>query len=234
MAEASVFMAGIGAVGSVAVEALARTGVGRLVLADFDVFEPSNLNRQLYALNSTLGRPKGEVAAARVRDINPGCEVVFLNVRIPGDPDEVGRLLSGIPRPDAIVDAIDDIDAKAALIVHGLGVGVPVVSSMGAARRLDPSQVRTGAVSEVSGCPLAKGLRRRLREILAAHPVPPVAALEEIPASRLACVYSREPPRPQPHAPECGSRAMGSTMCVTGAFGFAAAAAAIRAVTQIA
>ena len=220
IAGATVLVAGLGAVGSIAVEALARSGVGRLLLVDFDVVEPSNINRQLYALRSTLGMAKGEVAAARVRDINPDCEVSFLAARLPGDADGVGEVLSGFPRPDAIIDAIDDIEAKAALIVHGLHASIPVVSSMGAARRLDPARVRAGALAEVSGCPLAKGLRRALRARL--------GDAADIPVPRLVCVYSAEPPQPQMAAPECGPRAMGSSMCVTGAFGFAAAAAALR------
>ncbi len=220
IAGATVLVAGLGAVGSVAVEALARSGVGRLLLVDFDVVEPSNINRQLYALRSTLGMAKGEVAVARVRDINPDCDTSFLAARLPGDADGVGALLADLPRPDAIIDAIDDIEAKAALIVHGLRQSIPVVSSMGAARRLDPAQVRAGALADVSGCPLAKGLRRALRARL--------GEVADIPVSRLACVYSAEPPHPQASAPEDGPRAMGSSMCVTGAFGFAAAAAALR------
>ncbi len=220
IAEATVLVAGLGAVGSVAVEALARSGVGRLLLVDFDVVEPSNINRQLYALHSTLGLAKGEVAAARVHDINPACEVSVLAARLPGDADGVGEGLSSFPRPDVIIDAIDDIEATAALIVHGLRASVPVVSSMGAARRIDPSKVRAGALAEVSGCPLAKGLRRALRARL--------GDAVDLPVPRLACVYSVEPPQPQTAAPEDGPRAMGSSMCVTGAFGFAAASAALR------
>ena len=220
IAEATVLVAGLGAVGSVAVEALARSGVGRLLLVDFDVVEPSNINRQLYALRSTLGTPKGDVAVGRVRDISPGCEVSFIAARLPGDVEGVGEVLSGFPRPDAIIDAIDDIEAKASLIVHGLHKSIPVVSSMGAARRIDPAKVRAGALADVSGCPLAKGLRRALRARL--------GEVADIPASRLVCVYSAELPLPQVQAPECGPRAMGSSMCVTGAFGFAAAAAALR------
>lgn len=230
IADATILVAGLGAVGSAAVEALARTGVGHLVLVDFDVVEPSNINRQLYALQSTIGRAKCDVARERVRDINPACDVVSLPERLPSDPDAVARLLEPLPPPVAIVDAIDDIGAKAALVMHGLRIGVPVVSSMGAARRFDPSQVRTGSLAEVSGCPLAKGLRRALRELLSSDNGFPGLQVEDLPASCLTCVFSGEAPAPQVSAPEFGPRAMGSSICVTGTFGLAAAAAALKVV----
>lgn len=228
IADATVLVAGLGAVGSAAVEALARTGVGHLLLVDFDVVEPSNVNRQLFALRSTIGRSKCEVARERVRDINPDCDVVLLPGRLPHDPGLLASLLAPLPSPGVIVDAIDDIGAKAALIMHGLRAGVPVVSSMGAARRFDPSQVRTGSLADVSGCPLAKGVRRALRGLLSATDGFPGVNVETLPASCLTCVYSREAPAPQVSAPECGPRAMGSSICVTGTFGLAAASAALR------
>ena len=227
IADATVLVAGLGAVGSAAVEALARTGVGHLVLIDFDVVEPSNINRQLYALESTIGRAKCDVALERVRDINPECDVVLLPERLPQDPDDLARMLASPPAPGLIVDAIDDIGAKAALVMHGLRAGIPVVSSMGAARRFDPSQVRTGCLADVAGCPLAKGLRKTLRDLLSATGGFPGITVENIPASYLTCVYSHEAPAPQVSAPEFGPRAMGSSICVTGAFGLAAAAAAL-------
>ena len=203
IAAGKVLVAGMGAVGSFAVEALARSGVGDLSLVDFDVVEPSNVNRQLYALHSTLGQPKTALARARVLDINPACAVSVREVRLPGDP------------------------AALAPIVHGLRAGIPVISSMGAARRRNPALVRTGALRDVAGCPLAKGLRRALRALFA-EPGDADLSVEALPASRLTCVYSAEPPAPQPAAPECGPRAMGSTVCVTGAFGLAAASAVLE------
>ena len=228
IAAGTVLVAGLGAVGSVAVEALARSGVGRLILVDFDVVEPSNVNRQLYALRSTVGRAKCDIARERVLDINPDCEVVTLPERLPSDPVALADLLAPLPRPDVIVDAIDDIGAKAALILHALRLGVPAVSSMGAARRLDPSQVRTGSLGEVAGCPLAKGLRRALRALLDDTADMAGVSVADIPAERLLCVFSREAPAPQVYSPETGPRAMGSSICVTGAFGLTAAAATLR------
>jgi tRNA A37 threonylcarbamoyladenosine dehydratase len=226
--DATVLVAGLGAVGSVAVEALARTGVGHLVLVDFDIVEPSNINRQLYALESTIGRAKCDVALERVRDINPDCDVVLLPERLPDDPAALARLLASLPSPGVIIDAIDDIEAKAALVIHGLRVGIPVISSMGAARRFDPSQVRTGRLADVAGCPLAKGLRRALRVLLSTAGGFPGVTVENLPASYLTCVYSHEAPVPQVSAPEFGPRAMGSSICVTGTFGLVAAAAALN------
>ena len=226
--DATVLVAGLGAVGSAAVEALARTGVGHLLLIDFDVVEPSNINRQLYALESTIGRAKCDVALERVRDINPECDVVLLPERLPQDPDSLAGLLASLSVPGVIIDAIDDIGAKAALVMHGLRMGVPVVSSMGAARRFDPSQVRTGRLADVAGCPLAKGLRRALRDLLSTTGGFPGLTVENLPASYLTCVYSHEAPAPQVSVPEFGPRAMGSSICVTATFGLAAAATALN------
>ncbi len=231
-ADATILVAGLGAVGSAAVESLARTGVGHLILVDFDVVEPSNINRQLYALQSTIGRAKCDVARERVRDINPECDVIALSDRLPSDSNALTALFAPLPAPVVIVDAIDDIEAKASLIMHGLRTGIPVVSSMGAARRFDPLQVRTGSLGEVSGCPLAKGLRRALRKLLVTSGAFPGLTVDDLPASCLTCVYSREAPAPQESAPEFGPRAMGSSICVTGTFGLAAAAAALKVIAS--
>ena len=225
IASGRVLVAGLGAVGSFAVEALARNGVGALTLVDFDRVEPSNVNRQLYALHSTVGKAKVELAAARVRDINPACAILVKPIRL--SAENIGAVLAEC-RPDAVIDAIDDLHAKVSLLTECLRLSIPVVSSMGAARRTDPSALRFGALGEVRGCPLAKNLRRLLRRSLEAEGI----ALDDqlvVPVDRLCCVYSTEPPLP----PACKSqaveaRAMGSTVCVTGAFGLFAASKVIR------
>lgn len=229
IAASSVLVAGLGAVGSAAVEALARSGVGSLTLVDFDVVEPSNINRQLCALRSTIGQPKTEIVAARVTDINSSCRVVAVRDRIPADIAEARTFLAALPRPDVIIDAIDDVEAKAALISAALADGIPVVSSMGAARRFDPSKIRTGVLGDVTGCPLAKALRRALRAKIAsveesgyAPPIPD--------PSGVMCVYSAEPPAKQSAVKANEPRAMGSSMCVTATFGMAAAFTALRTV----
>lgn len=149
---------GLGGVGSFACEALARGGVGHLRLMDHDVVSPSNLNRQLFALRSTIGLPKVEVAAARVLDINPDCELdlrrVFLN------NDTVDELLDG--PLDLVIDAIDSVNAKTALLEHAVKRGIPVLSSMGAGGRFEGGRVMVGDLSETKVCPLARMMRKRL------------------------------------------------------------------------
>lgn len=226
IASSSVLVAGLGAVGSAAVEALARSGVGSLTLVDFDVVEPSNVNRQLCALRSTIGRPKSEIVASRVADINPSCRVVAVRDRIPADLVAARAFLASLPRPDAIIDAIDDVEAKAALISAALADGIPIISSMGAARRFDPTKVRIGTLGEVAGCPLAKALRRSLRAKIADAEESGSAPTIPDP-SGVTCVYSVEPPAKQPSVRVDEPRAMGSSMCVTATFGMSAAYAAI-------
>ena len=175
-AEVAVF--GLGAVGAFAVEALARAGVGRLRLVDFDTIQPSNLNRQLLALHSTLGRPKIEIARNRVADINPACRVDAR--RGFADADTAPAFLD--PPPDAVIDAIDGVNAKVNLLATAHRLGLFTVSSMGAACRMDPGQVRAADIADTEGCPLARVVRKRLgrRGI----------------RSGIRCVFSTEPPRP--------------------------------------
>lgn len=220
----SILVAGLGAVGSAAVEALARSGVGSLTLVDFDVVAPSNINRQLCALRSTIGQPKCEIVAARVADINPSCNVTAERGRIPPTPEEARQFLASLPRPDVIVDAIDDVGAKAALIATAAAEGIPIVSSMGAARRFDPTKVRIGTIGEVAGCPLAKALRHALRAMISAQDTDMRTGV----VRGLTCVYSTEPPAKQPPSDPGEPRAMGSSMCVTATFGMAAAYAALQ------
>lgn len=172
---ARVTVVGLGAVGSYAVEGLARAGVGHLRLVDFDVVTPSNLNRQLYALESTIGQPKVVVAEARVKDINPACEVEPL--RLFAHADTLDPILAG--PPDLVVDAIDALNPKVELIAAAVTRRIPLLSSMGAALRTDPTQVRVGKFSEVMVCRLARMVRRRLNK-------------RKIPGDFL-CVYSLEP-----------------------------------------
>ncbi len=179
-ARAAVF--GLGAVGSFATEALARSGVGYLRLIDFDRVEPSNLNRQLFALHSTLGRKKAEIARDRVLDIHPECRVDICDTF--ANADSLDSLLS--PDLTVVVDAIDGLNAKVTLLVAARQMGLCVVSSMGAGGRMDPSLIRTGDISETQVCPLARMVRRRLhrRGVF----------------TGIRCVYSIEPPVRSPDA----------------------------------
>ena len=155
---ATVAVFGLGAVGSYATEAIARTGVGNLHLIDFDTVDASNINRQLYALNSTIGKEKAVLAYERVKDINPECKVdihkAFINAQSLED-----LLFEDI---DVVVDAIDGLNSKINLIVGARQMNLSVVSSMGAGGRTDISMIRTGDISETCVCPLARVVRQRL------------------------------------------------------------------------
>ncbi len=149
LGRARVAVFGLGAVGSFVTEALARSGVGNLRLIDFDRVEPSNLNRQLFALHSTVGRKKAEIARDRVLDIHPGCHVDICDTF--ANADSLDTLLS--EDLAVVVDAIDGLNAKVNLLVAARQMNLDVVSSMGAGGRMDPSQIRTGDISETQVCP---------------------------------------------------------------------------------
>jgi len=175
LAAARVTVFGLGGVGSFAVEALARAGLGHLRLVDHDVVGPSNLNRQLFALRSTLGQPKAEVAATRVRDINPDCILEPCQTFI--HTDTLPGLLE--PRPDVMIDAIDSMTCKVALMRTAHEQGIPIITAMGAGGRTDSSQLRVGDLSETRLCPLAARVRKELRKVGI--------------AKGIRCVYSLEP-----------------------------------------
>jgi tRNA A37 threonylcarbamoyladenosine dehydratase len=157
--EARVLLAGLGGVGAFAAESFARAGIGHLTLVDFDVVAPSNLNRQLVALHSTIGRPKIEVMAERIRDINRECQLTLLQRFL--HRDEMPDVLA--PGYHYVVDAIDALTSKLALIEAAYDQHVGVVSSMGAGGRTDPSRIRIGDLMDTQICPLAREVRRRLR-----------------------------------------------------------------------
>lgn len=174
LTESHVAVVGLGAVGGYALEAMARTGIGRLTMVDFDTVQPTNINRQIFALDSTLGRTKVAAAADRIADINPGCEVEPLELFV--DEASVEEILSR--RPDIVVDAIDSLNPKVQLLRSSYLRGIPTFSSMGAALRTDPLAIRVGDLSESTHCPLAKRIRKRLRK-------------DNI-VSGITCVYSIE------------------------------------------
>ncbi len=156
---AFVVVAGLGAVGSYAVEALARAGIGKLRLIDSDCVTLSNLNRQLFALHSTIGTPKTDVAFQRVKDINPECDIELEHTFI--NKDSVLPLLLG--KPDFVIDAIDSLNPKTELIATLYENKIPFISSMGAALRTDPRFIHLDKMSKVNHCRLAFMLRKRLR-----------------------------------------------------------------------
>lgn len=154
-----IFLAGLGGVGSFAAEALVRAGIGHLTLADFDLVAPSNLNRQLVALHSTIGRKKIHVMAERVADINPDCRLTLHERFLHGD--EMADLLA--PGFHYVVDAIDSLNSKLALLEAAMVRRIPVASSMGAGGRTDPARLHVGDLMDSEVCPLAREVRRRLR-----------------------------------------------------------------------
>jgi tRNA A37 threonylcarbamoyladenosine dehydratase len=158
---AHVLVVGLGGVGAYAAEMIARAGVGRLTIADADTVAVSNINRQLVALHSTVGRPKAEVLAARLRDINPDIELTIINKYI---RDEGTWELLDAAKYDYVVDAIDTLSPKAALIKGALDRAIPLVSSMGAGAKTDPTRVEITDIADSHHCPLAHMLRKRLHK----------------------------------------------------------------------
>ena len=151
---------GLGGVGSWCCEALGRAGVGQLALIDHDTVSESNLNRQLVSLHSTIGQPKAAVMAARLRDINPDIKVTEYPIfYMPENADQID--LSGF---DCIVDAIDTVTAKLHLIQTAKALGVPIISSMGAGNKFDPTAFQVADIYKTSVCPLAKVMRRELKK----------------------------------------------------------------------
>ncbi len=150
---------GLGAVGSFCVEALARSGVGHLMVVDCDKVEETNLNRQLFALHSTIGRKKIDVARERIADIHPKCRVDALELF--AHQDTIQSILE--TRPDVIIDAIDSLNPKVNILAAIAQSGIPVIASMGAATRTDLGLIRFGDLFSTRGCALARTVRSRLR-----------------------------------------------------------------------
>ena len=233
-----VMVVGLGGVGSWAAESLARSGVGTLTLVDFDLICVTNANRQLHALRGTTGKQKAAVMAERVRRINPRCEVhpepVFYNA------ESSAALLSR--KPDLVIDAIDNLAAKAHLIASCRAQGIPLVVCGGASGRMDPTQIRVADLNAVVHDPFLAATRKLLRK---AHDFPHA---DKEPWNILA-VHSQEPPQDPlelsydngegfrcvcPHGGNdlhgCMHRNViyGTASFVTGAFGLACASAAVR------
>ena len=155
-----VLLVGIGGVGSFAAEALARGGVGTLTLLDYDRVTESNINRQLVALNSTVGLLKTQVMRSRILDINPDAVVNVIEIKYTAEnADQVD--LSGY---DYIIDAIDSMNSKIELIMRAKAAGKPIISAMGAGNKLDPTQFIVTDLFATENCPLARMLRKRLRK----------------------------------------------------------------------
>lgn len=203
---ATVMVVGCGAVGSFAIEALARSGIGHIIVIDSDVIEPTNINRQLFALESTIGMPKVDVATARIHDISPDIKTTAINMFV--DENALPQII-----PDLVIDAIDSVPSKIALYKWCANNNIPFISSMGAARKTDPTQVRIARISKTKVCPLAAKIRKLIRE----HDLPDFNV-----------VYSTEVAAPQLN----GGREFGSIITVTGTFGLVLADYAIKQILQ--
>lgn len=187
--EAHVAVIGLGAVGSSALEALTRSGIGHLRLVDHDVFKPSNLNRQILALTTTLGRPKAEVAQERVALINPKAEVEAIQAFFC-----LATADTLLHQPlDFVVDAIDSLTPKANLIREAVRRGIPIVSSMGAANRMDATALHCSDLFESEGCSLARKVRKRLRRMGVSKNVTAVWSSEVPPVEDHSAVEEPDP-----------------------------------------
>ena len=203
---------GVGGVGGYAAEALARSGVGKLELIDSDCVSKSNINRQIIALHSTVGAKKVETAANRLRDVNPDLEVSARDVFfLPETSAEFD-----FTTYDYVVDCIDTVGGKLEIIKRAKASGVPVISSMGAGNKLDPTAFTVADVYETSVCPLAKTMRKLCRE----------NGIDS-----LKVVYSKEPPItpaiPIPRDPESGKIPPASAVFAPAAAGLAIAHAVV-------
>ena len=156
---AKVAIFGLGGVGSFVAESLARSGIGELHIIDKDIIDITNINRQLYALHSTIGQKKVEVAKARISDINPNAKVFAYIKNFNNEKFDFP-----FEKMNYIIDAIDDVDAKIELIKKAKEFNVPIISSMGAGNKLDPTKFKIADISETHTCPLAKIIRKKLKE----------------------------------------------------------------------
>ena len=222
-----VILFGVGGVGSWCAEALIRTGLMHLTLVDGDVVQPSNINRQLPATRETLGRPKVEVLRERLLTINPEAEIeaihemynpsLICSTTVHWTLDRAKpftRTREGISPLDFqlstfdyVIDAIDDVPAKADLIINATRARVKIFSSMGAALRFDPTKVTTGELMDIKGDALAKAVRARMKK------------LGVKPYRKVKCVYSTENSMSLPTSPEGKEKIKGSLMQVTAVFG---------------
>ncbi len=215
LASKRVALFGVGGVGSYAAEALARCGVGHVTLIDNDVVSVSNINRQLCALTSTVGLPKVDVTAARMRDINPDIHVKTVQqFFLPENADSFD-----FSEYDFVIDAIDTVSAKIEIAVRSSAAGVPIISSMGTGNKLSPTALKVEDLAKTSGCPLARVMRRELKKRGIIH---------------LPVVYSEETPIKPVSKDEAaeGKTTPGSIAFVPSVAGLIAASEAIKALLK--
>lgn len=195
---ATVLVFGLGGVGGYAVEVLCRSGIGNMLLADGDCYAPSNLNRQIGATLNTLGKPKTQVMAERIAEINPACKVQVVNQFY--HKGDFAKFFNS--KIDFVLDCIDDTEAKVDILAECVKHNIPVVSAMGTGKKLQPELLKIADISKTSVCPLARSVRQKLRKV----------GIEK----GVAVVYSEEEPK------------AGSMVFVPGAAGLLMASYAVR------
>lgn len=201
---------GIGGVGSYIAEALARAGVGKLTLVDFDTVAVHNINRQILALSSTVEKDKADVMKARVSDINPRCEVVIRKDRV--TPENVASYFEDAP--DFAADAIDDVPAKVAVIRYCLERKIPLISAMGTGNKLHPELLEIADISKTEVCPLCRSVRKKLRDVGIIKGLNVVYS-KEIPRRSPLMENGRPVPASSPFVPSAAGILMASYMINT-------------------
>ena len=217
LGKSRVIIFGVGGVGGWCAESLVRSGIGHLTIVDPDCVDVTNINRQLPATSSTVGHPKVDVLRERLLDIRPDCEVVALQKRY-----EAG-VTWGLDGYDIIIDAIDSLKDKAALILEASAAPGSFFSSMGAACKIDPGKVRVAEFFSVRGCPLGAALRKKLRQA------------KTLPAKPFLCVYDEEvlPNLGPEQDPGPGKAVANGTLApITGIFGFTLAGLALQEILK--
>ena len=210
LADAHVLVLGIGGVGGYALENLARAGIGKLTIIDGDLVDITNCNRQISALTTTAGKPKTEVWSERLKTINPDVRL-DAQFRFLRTPEDIEELLS---TPfDFAIDAIDELEPKIAFITELKKRKIPFISAMGAGGKLDPSQIKLADISKTNGCPLARIVRKRLRDLGISKGV--------------KTVYSPEPPLKR-----FADRKIGSISFIPAIFGCFCAAEAVNSLIK--
>lgn len=212
---------GLGGVGSHAAESLVRSGVGEMTIVDFDKVNPTNINRQNIALDSTIGIPKSQAMAERIRLINPDCKVHVIDTFF--EASNSNEIISD--DFDAVIDAIDTFNSKIKLIIECKHRKIPIFSAMGAAGKIDPSLIRVGDISKTTVCPLAKKVRKTLRQMNIHKGIPVVYSLEDPVPAMSYTLFSKEEAELNPGLERM---ILGSISYIPAIFGFTIAGMVIQ------
>lgn len=212
--QATVMIVGVGAVGGYALEAIARAGIGHIIVVDFDKFDETNINRQILALSSTIGRKKVDVARERIKEINPDCVVETKDLLV--SSETLPTLLDA--KVDMVVDAIDSLNAKCCLIEELIRRDIPFISSMGAALKTQTDHIKIASLDKTVNCSLSRLVRQRLRR-------------RNVDIQKVKCVYSDEPAQQQAillSDTEGKRNTLGSLPTITAIFGLTIANEVIK------